>query len=250
MLLSRKDLGTLLNITEKAGERIMPYFRAAHAVRAKKDHSPVTDADMAAHDCILEALAKEFPEIPVISEEDKVLGLITHPVFFLVDPLDGTRSFVNGEDEFTVNIGLIENGTPTCGALGAPARGVMYGGGVSIPAFRMDSGGEAGIRVRKAPADGLIVTRSKSHPSPKTQAYLDTLNIKEVIAAGSSIKFCWVAEGSADIYVRLGRTMEWDTAAGHAILEAAGGRVYIEGEGPLTYGKAGFENPGFFASGA
>jgi 3'(2'), 5'-bisphosphate nucleotidase len=250
MPLSLSETRTLLEIVDEAGRRIMPYFRSEHNARAKDDRSPVTDADIAAHDYIVAALAKHFPEIPVISEEDKETGRIDHARFFLVDPLDGTRSFIEGEDEFTVNIGLVENNVPVTGALGAPAKNVLYAGGVGVSPFRIDASGEQPIRVRAQPAEGLVVTRSKSHPSKRTQDYLDTLSIQEVIPAGSSIKFCWVAEGSADIYVRLGRTMEWDTAAGHAILNAAGGKVWIEGNLPLTYGKAKFENPGFFAGGA
>ncbi len=224
----------------------MPYFRAEHGARKKQDRSPVTDADLAAHDYILPALAAAFPGIPVISEEDALpAGSAPGKYFFLVDPLDGTRSFVRGEEEFSVNIGLIEGTRPVYGIIGSPVSGETWHGGAGR-AFH----GDVPIRVRKAPPDGLTLTRSRSQPSAEAKAFIATLNIKEMIPSSSAIKLCWIAQGKADIYPRFGRTMEWDTAAGHAILEAAGGRLTTVDGAPLVYGKPGFENPGFIAYGA
>lgn len=252
MLLDAADRERLEAIALEAGQHILPYFRKPHGARHKQDRSPVTDADMAAHDAILAALAHAFPGIPIISEEDAapVALDISYP-FFLVDPLDGTRSFVRGEDEFTVNIGLVEAQKPVFGVIHAPVRQLLYSGGHGLPPQRRENGGDAvPIHVRHAPPNGLIVTRSRSHPSRVARAYLETLPPHMLRPASSAIKFGWVAEGSADLYPRFGRTMEWDTAAGQAILEAAGGRMTTIEDAPLLYGKEGFENPGFIAYGA
>jgi len=228
----------------------MTYFSGQFATRQKDDKSPVTDADIAANQLITKALFDMAPHIPIIAEEDEVPGAEGHAMFWLVDPLDGTRSFVRGEPEFTVNIGLIHQRKPVIGVIYAPPQDALYFGEVGKGAYRVLGGGHAEpIQVRTASPDGLVVTRSKSHPSPATAAYMDTLKIKEVISGSSSVKFCAVAEGSADIYPRFGRTMEWDTAAGHAILQAAGGRVETVDGKELTYGKAGYENPHFIAFG-
>ena len=228
----------------------MGYFREGFTKSTKIDNSPVTEADIAANRYITEKLAILAPHIPIIAEEDEEMGENTHNVFFLVDPLDGTRSFVRGEPEFTVNIGLIVAGKPVLGVVYCPPQDILYYGIVGSGAYRQ-IGGEhpQKIRVRKVPEDGLTVVKSHSHPSREIDSYLQKIKVKNQISRPSSVKLCMVAEGTADIYPRFGRTMEWDTAAGDAILQAAGGRVEtVDGE-ILQYGKAGFENPHFIAFG-
>ena len=228
----------------------MTYFKAGHEIRRKDDNSPVTDADVKANELITKALLEIAPHIPVVAEEDELPPTEGHGLFWLVDPLDGTRAFVRGEAEFTVNIGLIKDGFPVMGIIYAPPQEMLYYGVQNEGAFRQHKGDKVeAISVRKAPPEGLTVVKSKSHPSPQTQAYLDTLKVHEMIAGSSSFKFCMVADGSADIYPRFGRTMEWDTAAGHAILAAAGGRVETVDGKPLTYGKPIYENPFFIGFG-
>lgn len=240
----------VINIAHQAGLLLMRYFHEGYTLSHKSDKSPVTDADIAANRLITEALAALDPAIPVIAEEDEVMGMHA-PRFWLVDPLDGTRAFVAGEPEFTVNIGLIDNGAPVFGVIYVPAQGLMYYGAEGQGAFRVrGENAPEKIHVRKQPAGGLTVVRSKSHPSPRTEAFLQTITVKELVSGSSSVKFCQVAEGSADIYPRFGRTMEWDTAAGHAILNAAGGRVTTSEGATLIYGKPGFENPHFIAYGS
>lgn len=235
-------------IAREAGHIIIGYFSNGYTHSSKSDDSPVTEADIAANQYITEKLAKIAPEIPIIAEEDEVLGSCEHKKFFLVDPLDGTRSFVRGEPEFTVNIGLIENNLPIFGVIYCPPQDILYFGMVGGNAYKQVGDGKPElIRVRPKPDAGLTVVRSHSHPSKTTNDYLKTLHINEIISGSSSVKFCMVAEGSADIYPRFGRTMEWDTAAGHAILQAAGGRVETADGNPFLYGKKGFENPAFIA---
>lgn len=248
--LQQKYLDSCCTIAQEAGRLIMQYFAGPFATRRKDDDSPVTDADIAANNLITKALIELTPDIPVIAEEDDVPGREDHELFWLVDPLDGTRSFVRGEPEFTVNIGLIFNRTPLLGVIYGPPQEALYWASVEGKAYRSVKGGKAEvISARKPAAEGLVVTRSKSHPSKATTDYLDRLKIKDIVSGSSSMKFCQVAEGSADIYPRFGRTMEWDSAAGHAILLAAGGRVETTDGKPLMYGKPGLENPGFIAYG-
>ncbi|MDX1974613.1 MAG: 3'(2'),5'-bisphosphate nucleotidase CysQ [Rickettsiales bacterium] len=243
-------LAPCCQIAAKAGEIIMGYVAQGFHTERKSDASPVTDADVAANDYVCAALQQLTPSIPIVAEESTNQPAGASELFWLVDPLDGTRSFVSGEAEYTVNIGLIRDNEPWLGIIYVPPLQTLYFGQIGVGAWRQIKGGEASaIQVRKPATDGLVVVRSKSHPSPATQSYLDLLPIKSIISGSSSIKFCQIAEGSADIYPRFGRTMEWDTAAGHAILEAAGGRVETAQGKPLVYGKAGFENPHFIAFG-
>lgn len=228
----------------------MGYFGGDISARKKQDHSPVTDADIAANHHIINALSMLDDSIPIIAEEDETISATQHTRFWLVDPLDGTRSFVRGEAEFTVNIGLIEHGVPVLGVIYAPPQNLLYYGGKNLGAWReKEKGKPEEIKARKPQVDGLVVVRSRSHPSKTAEAFLQTLAIKEMLPSSSSMKLCMVAEGTADMYPRFGRTMEWDTAAGHAILDAAGGRVEMVDGRPLTYGKAGYENPHFIAYG-
>ena len=227
----------------------MGYFSNGFTTSRKEDKSPVTEADIAANQLISTALAQLAPHIAVVAEEDEVLTREQHKLFFLVDPLDGTRSFVRGEDEFTVNIGLIEDGKPVFGVIYAPVQKLLYFGDGN-GAFRQHDGNAAEkITVRTAPVEGLTIFRSRTEMGKAAQDYIGKLHVHETICCSSSIKFCKIAEGSADIYPRFGRTMEWDTAAGHAIVNAAGGRVETTDGKPLTYGKTGFENPHFLAFG-
>jgi len=237
-------------IAVDAGRLIMEHFHPEIMVQRKIDSSPVTIADQLANQWIVERLQLLTPHIPIVAEEDEHFPVEAAPIFWLVDPLDGTRAFINGEPEFTVNIGLIVNNMPVLGIIYAPPQDLLYYGGQTLGAYRKEAGAAtAQITARAPPADGLVVVKSKSHPSIKTKAYLDTLTIKAMRPVSSSIKFCMVAEGSADIYPRFGRTMEWDTAAGHAILDAAGGRVETLEGAPLVYGKKNFDNAGFIAFG-
>lgn len=251
---------TLCALALKAGAAAMEVYARDFTAETKADASPVTEADQLGEEIILAGLAAFAPDIPVLAEESASAGNIPDPLgdqFFLVDPLDGTKEFIKKTGEFTVNIALIENGRPVFGVVYAPAGNKLYFGGRDGAWKAAVENGVMGlretIRVRKAPTQGLVAVASRSHRSPETDAYLDTLPVSDFTAAGSSLKFCLVAEGAADIYPRLGRTMEWDTGAAQAVLEAAGGQVVVHPGGePLSYGKKarGFDNPHFIAWGA
>lgn len=220
-------------------------------VTRKADHSPVTAADLAANAIIVQALEEQAPEIPVISEEMAEHRLPEGATrFWLVDPLDGTRSFLRHEGEFTVNIGLIEHGTPVLGVIFVPVPGELYAGIAGKGAWRqIKHGPREAITTRPRPAEGMLAVVSLSHLDPKTQTFLDALPIAGRVQAASSLKFCRVAEGVADLYPRFGPTMEWDTAAGHALVLAAGGRVEQPDGAPFTYGAFDFRNGPFVAWG-
>ncbi len=229
----------------------MTHYAGSREARAKEDSSPVTDADIEAHHLILAALQRLNPAVPVISEEDEALATLRpSPCFWLVDPLDGTRGFVSGKGDFTVNIGLIEADYPTLGAIYIPRQDTLYLGGVGSGAMRQrGSDSFEPVYARTPPAGGMRVIQSSHHPSVRMQEFLKRYPVQHSTSASSSVKFCVLAEGGADLYPRLGRTMEWDTAAGQAILEAAGGRMEtLEGK-RFHYGKPHFENPGFMAFG-
>lgn len=232
-----------------AGELLMRYFKGEYQTRHKGDKSPVTDADLAANAYIGERLLRLAPDIPVIAEEDETLNREENSLFWLVDPLDGTKSFVEHVPEFSVNIGLIKNRRPILGVIGAPPQGVVYFGALQHGTFRKIGRGKPERIFARAQEGKPVVTRSRSYASAATAAYLKNLDVETVLPMSSAVKFCLIAEGQADIYPRLGRTMEWDTAAGHAILDAAGGRVETMDGKPLMYGKPGFENPPFIAYG-
>ncbi|MDH3236635.1 MAG: 3'(2'),5'-bisphosphate nucleotidase CysQ, partial [Alphaproteobacteria bacterium] len=218
------------------------------------DYSPVTDADRDADAIIAAGLRALTPDIPVITEEEVADGLAPTRIgtrFWLVDPLDGTREFIHHRDEFTVNIALIDAGAPVLGVVGVPARGILYASDGPGRATMCDDGGaHRPIAARTAPVDGISVTSSRSHANKdELAAFLKDKAVKETIVAGSSLKFCLIAEGKADLYPRFGPTMEWDTAAAHAVLAAAGGHVRTLDGIEFTYGKPGFRNPHFVASG-
>jgi 3'(2'), 5'-bisphosphate nucleotidase len=248
-------IGALSIIAEDAGKIINASLTgsAPPKHRIKQDLSPVTAADEAANTFIVDSLKSMDFGLPIIAEES-VSGcpanLNSNSSFWLVDPLDGTKEFIAGRSEFTVNIALIAMGKPILGVIHLPAQNITYMGHHTAGAFKRTGAGEPEtIRVRKQPPDGATIVVSRSHLTSETKEWLSNQNIRAYSKAGSSLKFCLLAEGRADLYPRLGRTMEWDIAAGHAILSAAGGDVEeINGE-PLRYGKPGFENPNFIAHG-
>jgi 3'(2'), 5'-bisphosphate nucleotidase len=244
-------LETLVRIARAAGAVVMRHYEAGCDTRVKADRSPVTDADEEAEKLILAELAAAFPGVPVVAEEEAAAGRIAKvgARFFLVDPVDGTKEFVKRGGEFTVNIGEIVDGRPASGVVLAPAIGRLFVGAVGEGAFEL-AGDTARVIAARAPAaDGLVAVSSRSHPDAKTNELLKTLTIKGHTHAGSSLKFCLVAAGEADIYPRAGQTMEWDTAAGHAVLRAAGGTVTNWDGTPFLYGKPGFLNGPFIARG-
>lgn len=234
----------------EASEAILRVVREGFEIETKRDASPVTAADRAAELIILASLARAAPGIPVIAEEEVAAGRI--PVhgdtYFLVDPLDGTKEFVRSADDYTVNIGLIENEVPKLGVVCAPASGRLYSGCAGAGAWIEDSSGKRPIRTRARP-EGLTAVASKSHLNQATVDYLqDAVGTCSFVSIGSSLKFCILAEGNADIYPRASPTSEWDTAAGHAVLLAAGGLVDGPDGKPLSYGKRAFLNRGFVAT--
>ena len=245
-------LPAVCDIARDAGAAIMKVYATDFAAERKADGTPVTEADTAAEAVILPALRSQTPDIPIISEENMVDGPapdISGGRFWLVDPLDGTREFLKRNDEFTVNIGLIVDLEPVFGVLYAPALDTIYFGAGEGTAMRASGDGDPEpIRCRVATGP-LVVVASRSHRDAATDEFLSRYEVAELVSAGSSLKFCRVAEGRADMYPRIGRTMEWDVAAGHAVLAAAGGTVEtLDGE-PLAYGKPGFDNPHFVARG-
>jgi 3'(2'), 5'-bisphosphate nucleotidase len=243
-------LDDIARAAREAGEAILEIVRAGFDIEHKRDSSPVTDADRAAELIILAALARAAPGVPVIAEEEVAAGRIpAHgDTYFLVDPLDGTKEFIRGGDDYTVNIGLIEDGKPRLGVVFSPARRTLHSGLVGVGAWLEDDGQGRPIGTRER-GDRLVAVASKSHFTQNTADYLEaTVGLCEHVSIGSSLKFCIVAEGQADLYPRLSPTSEWDTAAGHAVLLAAGGRVDGPDGGPLAYGKQAFLNRGFIAT--
>ena len=246
----------------KAGASIMQHYRNGVAVEKKQDKSPVTQADRDAEHILEEGLRALAPDIQIIGEEayaEKKPDYLDK-AFFLLDPLDGTRDFIDKRTDFTVNIGLIDNGKAVAGVIYAPFHERLFFSG-ETHAFTIDVPPDATLteqhhikKLRVAPvaAGGLRVLASRSHLAKETEALIARLNVRETISAASSYKFCLVADGSADLYPRHGRTMEWDTAAGQAILQSAGGIVTLENGTPLGYGKLedGLANPSFIAAGA
>jgi 3'(2'), 5'-bisphosphate nucleotidase len=243
-------IDALVPIVRQAGAAIMRiYRRPGHGVQTKADKSPVTDADLASHMMITDALARLTPDWPVVSEEDiePILqtGLLP-PLFWLLDPLDGTREFIARTDEFSVSLGLVAGDAPCAGMIFGPVDDLIYAGGPLLGARRCrGSQGWTAIASRHRPADGGIMISSRRSASRPGDAHFS-----DHVFLGSALKFGRLAEGNADIYLRNGTTMEWDTCAGQAILEGAGGRVVsLVDHMPLRYGKPGFRNPGFVASG-
>jgi 3'(2'), 5'-bisphosphate nucleotidase len=245
-------LPLLLALVREAGAAVMQVYRRGGAVQAKPDASPLTEADLAAHAILTRGLSAMTPAIPVVSEEDAASHAFRRAEgsFWLIDPLDGTREFVARNGEFTVNVALVRDGFPALGVVYAPALDLLYWSEPGRGAFRASADGIVGIRVA-APAKGrpLRVVASKSHLDERTRAFIDALGPHELVQVGSSLKFCRVAEGSADVYPRLAPTCEWDTAAAQAVVEAAGGSVRTLDGARLTYGKPDVLNPYFVARG-
>lgn len=260
------DDEAMLDVFERlalaAGREVMRVFDAGCAVDQKSDSSPVTEADRQSEKIILAGLRAAFPDIPCVAEEEASAGIVPPDLddaFFLVDPLDGTKEFVNRRTDFTVNIALVRHGVPEIGVVFAPCTGRFFSGRPGS-AEAIDVNGDHQIIGRRpisvrAGVAPLTIVASRSHNTPETEAYIRTVGAAEIVSVGSSLKFCLVASAEADVYPRFGRTMEWDTAAGDAVLRAAGGMTRtLDGE-PLAYGKRNqsddedFANPHFIASG-
>lgn len=244
----------LLQAVRLAGDAIMAIYASADeplAVNIKSDLSPVTAADLAAHRVLVRELQTLTPAIPVVSEEDEGSSHSPqqYPCYWLIDPLDGTREFISRNGEFTVNLALIQQNAPVWGCVYAPALELMYWGGVGTGAFRSAQGETTAARVTSdaSPQAACRVIASKSHLNPQTEDFIARLGAATLVQAGSSLKFCRIAEGAADLYPRMGPTCEWDTAAAQAVLEAAGGFVHDLHGQPLRYGKAEILNPFFIA---
>lgn len=248
-------LDRICMIAREAGEVIMPYFESDDLITHRKsDRSQVTAADRAAETLIIGALSKLTPGTPIVAEEAVEAGHVPDVAgksFWLVDPLDGTKEFIQRIPEFTVNIALVENGQPVLGVVYAPASNLLYAGMVPGGAFVEEHGERRAISARRVDPDGITVALSRTYGSGvELDRFLQHYRVTKQVLAGSSIKFCLVARGEADVYPRYGGSMEWDTAAGHAVVSAAGGSVReIEDGPPLVYGKPGFRNPNFIVWG-
>jgi 3'(2'), 5'-bisphosphate nucleotidase len=251
--MNSQTLDAVLAISVEAGRRIMEIYASDIAVTHKDDESPLTQADLAAHTHITAELKRQWPDIPVLSEEAADIPYATRTTwnrYWLVDPLDGTKEFIKRNGEFTVNIALIENGEPTLGVVHAPALNVSYLAARGVGAFKIANGERKAIHTRKPPAVPTFVV-SKSHRDAATEAFLANMPAHEAVSKGSSLKFCLVAEGSADLYPRLGPTSEWDTGAGHCVAEQAGAQVLrLPDYAPLRYNsKESLLNPNFIIIG-
>lgn len=240
----------------EAGDRILEVYNSPEfEVKAKSDASPVTEADEAADAIISAGLRAAFPDLPLITEEQAESHALSARTFLIVDPLDGTKEFVQRRGDFTVNIAYVQDGVPLRGIVYAPAKGRLFytqPDGTAVeetgPFDKSEPGPLRPIRVSKPDNAALMVVASKSHRDQATDDYIGKYSVRDSRSAGSSLKFCLVATGEADLYPRLGRTMEWDTAAGDAVLRGAGGHVVrFDTHQPLEYGKPGWDNPFFIA---
>ncbi len=251
-----KLVAVMRRLALEAGDAIMEVYESDDlGVEAKSDESPVTRADLAADHVISAGLRAAFPDVALVTEEQAATHDETAATFLIVDPLDGTKEFVKRRGEFTVNIALVEDGVPVRGVVYAPAKGRLFytdADGQSVEetgALHKDMPGDIRPISVTAPDGPLKVVASKSHRDQATDDYIAKYDVADLVSAGSSLKFCLVAAGEADIYPRLGRTMEWDTAAGDAVLRGAGGRmVRFDDHSVFTYGKPGFANPFFIAT--
>ncbi len=248
----RDFLKQIVPVAYEAGEAIMAFYKVGHSVKIKPDGSPVTDADKASEDIILLALTRITPDIPIVSEEAAAAGSIpkTGKRFWLVDPLDGTKEMIKRNGEFTINIALIEEGRPVLGVVYAPALQKLFAGAEGCGAFMESDGKSRRIACRPVPAEGLTVVVSRTHGDDNVMCqFLTGRKIMTRRKIGSSLKLCLIASGEADLYPRLGETMEWDIAAGDAIIRAAGGNVTTLDGNPLEYGKPSYKNAPFVARG-
>jgi len=246
-------LALAADLARRAGTAILAVRARGFETLRKADASPVTAADHAAEAVIVEGLRAATPGIAVVAEEEMAAGHVPREggEYWLVDPLDGTREFAALRDEYTVNVGLVRDGHAVLGAVGVPAYGELFLGHIGRGAWKRTAAGEHAIRARTPPAEGLLVLASRSHGNDARLAdFLAGRPVASVVQMGSALKICRLAEGAGDLYPRFGRTMEWDTAAPQAVLEAAGGTVRrMDGGGALLYGKAGWDNPGFVCTG-
>jgi len=247
-------IGQVIALAVEAGELILGHYRTEFDVEHKDDRSPVTVADNEANALIVAGLKRIAPDIPVIAEESVEAGDVpdvSGGIFWLVDPLDGTKEFINKRDEFTVNIALVIDRRPVLGVVHTPAQDRLYAGyGPGTATRRKPRGVPTPISARVPPREGIVVAASRSHANAEAlDDFLDGRAVTDRIVAGSALKFCLVAEGTADLYPRFGTTMEWDTAAGHAVLNAAGGSVLTTEGGDFLYAKPEFRNPHFIARG-
>ena len=258
-------LKNIISISIEAGKAILEIYNTHYNIEYKEDKSPLTDADKKSNDIICTYLKENFPTIPLLSEEGKRIAYEKRsrwPKFWLIDPLDGTKEFIKKNGEFTVNVALIENGHPVLGVIYLPVKDELYYGAESVGAFKVINASkykfdEMKTATKKLPLkpkeDGVVtVVVSRSHFSKETQAFIDQLKNEyktvKTVSAGSSLKLCLVAEGTADVYPRLAPTMEWDIGAGQAIIEASGGRVYFhESDKNVTYNKKDLRNSWFVA---
>lgn len=245
-------LEPLLDIAQSAGRRILEIYDSGFSVHQKADHSPVTEADLAAHKIILDSLQNLTPDLPVVSEESSQLPFSERrrwERYWLVDPLDGTREFISRNGDFTVNIALVQQNAPVAGVVHIPVENRSYYGVAGAGAYRRQTGRTSDpIHVRPLGEGPVRVVASRSHRSARLDGYLAKLGTHEIVSRGSALKFCLVAEGAADVYPRLGPTSEWDTAAGHAVLVAAGGQVInVDGDRLRYNRKESLLNPHFIA---
>ena len=247
-------LALAASLAERAAHAINAIRAAGFAVERKTDESPVTEADRLAEALIVEGLRAATPHIPVVAEEEVAAGLVTTLAHrtWLVDPLDGTREFAAGYDSFAVNVGLVVGGRAHLGAVALPATMEIFAGiAPERLAWKRDARGQRLIRARTIPPEGATVLASRHYSDdPRLDRFLEGRKVARIEKVGSALKFCRLAEGAGDLYPRFGRTMEWDTAAPQAVLEAAGGRVVGFDGAPLRYGKPDFENQPFLAEGA
>lgn len=254
--MSQPSIERVIELVREAGAATLPYWRSDVAVTEKADASPVTAADLAAHHILFAGLQALAPDIPVLSEEAADIPLAERAAWtrwWLVDPLDGTKEFIAGSEEFTVNVALIEQGRVVFGVVGIPASGRCYYGGAGLGAWRSETpGDQQSIRVRLSPAQGFTLVASKRHSSPQQERLLSGLAARfgepALANIGSSLKFCLLAEGNADCYPRLAPTSQWDTAAAQGVLEGAGGEVLnLAGETLAYEARESFLNPSFLA---
>ena len=247
------DINALVRTAREAGDAILEIYRQDFAVYEKQDASPLTEADLASHRIIVEALRQLTPDIPVLSEEDADIPFEERSQwtsYWLIDPLDGTKEFIKKNDEFTVNIALIREHRPYLGVVHVPATGVTFYGEAGKGAFRMEHGETRQIHATTHAGTPLRVAGSRSHAGSSLQTFLENIGAHEIVSMGSSLKLCLVAEGKADLYPRLGPTSEWDTAAAQAVVEAAGGMVTDTSGSPLLYNtKESLLNPHFLVFG-
>ena len=246
-------LPDIVKLADDASDAIMAIYRSDFETKIKNDQSPVTEADIVAEKIILEGLSQLTPNLPVVAEEQVADGetpILSSPYYWLVDPLDGTKEFVRRNDEFTVNIALVRTNFPILGVVCAPALKSSYWGAAGHGAFCRENGNIVPIAVNVPKDDGVSIISSRHHGNNRElQDFLATFNVVQTLEAGSSLKFCMVAKGDADLYPRFGPTCEWDTAAGHAILDAAGGQVTNVDGSPFLYRKKNFRNSNFIAWG-